>query len=40
VARAIHDQSLQASGIARKALVPDMSMFRLPFKPEIYIERE
>jgi hypothetical protein len=40
VARAIHDQSLQASGIARKALVPDMSMFRLPFKPEVYLERE
>ncbi len=40
VARAIHDQSLQASGMARKAVAPDMNMFRLPFKPEIYIERE
>lgn len=40
VARAINDLSLKASGITRKAAVDDTPVFRLPFKPEIYLNRE
>lgn len=40
VARAINTMSLQARGIARTPVAEDLSMFRLPFKPEIYRERE
>ena len=40
VARAINDLSLKASGIARNAAVDDTPVFRLPFKPEIYLNRE
>lgn len=40
VARAINAMSLQASGISRAPVAEDLSMFRLPFKPEIYWQRE
>ncbi len=40
LARAINDLSLKANGIRRRAERAETPVFRLPFKPGIYLDRE